>query len=153
MQSSSETSQADAATERRASELIVAASRFVRAASRHRGRDRSPIVLRTLSNLLASGPMRIGDLAVAEHITQPTMTGVVKRMEIEGLVARESDPDDGRAWLVAITPAGQEVLEGFRVRAGERVEPALAHLTEEERATLWSAARIMGKVTAELNSE
>lgn len=153
MQTQQETSRPSEETERRASELIVAASRFVRAASRHRGMDRSPIVLRTLSNLKASGPMRIGDLAVAEHITQPTMTGVVKRMEIEGLVARESDPDDGRAWLMAITPAGLGVLEEFRSRAAARVEPALTHLSEEERSVLWSAARILTKVTAELDSE
>lgn len=134
-----------------ATHLIVAASRFVRAASRHRGRERSAIVLRTLSNLSLSGPMRIGDLAQAEHITQPTMTGVVQRLEAEGLLRRTSDPSDGRAWLMAVTPAGIEVLDDFRDRAAARVRPALAHLDDEDRKALWAAADLLEKVTEELD--
>lgn len=134
-----------------AAHLIVTASRFVRASSRHRGRERSAIVLRTLTNLYLSGPMRIGDLAQAEHITQPTMTGVVQRLEAEGLLRRTSDPSDGRAWLMAVTPAGIEVLEDFKRRAAARVSPALAHLSPQDRKVLWAAAAVLEKVTEELD--
>lgn len=137
----------------RAGELIVRASRFVRAASRHRGRERSAVVLRTLSNLIAKGPMRIGDLAHAEHITQPTMTGVIQRLEAQGLVGRMDDPEDGRARLVLITPQGRAEMQEFRQLASARVSPAMAQLTEAERDTLWEATKILRRVTRELDSD
>ncbi|OIJ37109.1 hypothetical protein BK826_01220 [Rothia kristinae] len=137
----------------RAGELIVRASRFVRAASRHRGRERSAVVLRTLSNLIAKGPMRIGDLAHAEHITQPTMTGVIQRLEAQGLVGRMDDPEDGRARLVLITPQGRTEMQEFRQLASARVSPAMAQLTEAERDTLWEATKILCRVTRELDSD
>lgn len=137
----------------RAGELIVRASRFVRAASRHRGRERSAVVLRTLSNLIAKGPMRIGDLAHAEHITQPTMTGVIQRLEAQGLVGRMDDPEDGRARLVLITPQGRTEMQEFRQLASARVSPAMAQLTEAERDTLWEATKILRRVTRELDSD
>lgn len=137
----------------RAGELIVRASRFVRAASRHRGRERSAVVLRTLSNLIAKGPMRIGDLAHAEHITQPTMTGVIQRLQTQGLVDRMDDPDDGRARLVLITPRGRAELQEFRRLASDRVSPAMAQLSPEERETLWEATKILRRVTRELDSD
>lgn len=39
------------------------------------------------------------------------MTSLVGRMATAGLVARESDPTDGRATLVSVTPAGLAYLE------------------------------------------
>lgn len=135
----------------RTGELIVGASRFVRAASRYRGRERSAVVLRTLSNLDARGAMRIGDLAQAEHITQPTMTGVIQRLEAQGLVERTEDPDDGRARLILITPTGRQELARFRELASARVSPALASLSEEERNVLWRASDILRTVTRELD--
>lgn len=135
----------------RATELIVAASRFVRAASRYSGRERSTIVLRTLSNLSIAGPMRLGDLAVAEHISQPTMTGVVKRLVDEGLLRREGDPCDGRVQLIDITPSGRVALEAFRQKAAERVRPALERLTDDERRVLWQASQILDSINSELD--
>ncbi|WP_270238153.1 MarR family winged helix-turn-helix transcriptional regulator [Rothia kristinae] len=137
----------------RAGELIVRASRFVRAASRHRGRERSAVVLRTLSNLIAQGPLRIGDLAHAEHITQPTMTGVIQRLEAQDLVTRVEDPEDGRARLVLITEAGRREMQHFREMAAERVRPAVEQLSERERETLWEATKILRRMTRELDSD
>ena len=45
-------------------------------------------------------------LASAFQITRPTMTSTLVRMERSGLVSIRADPDDGRAKLVSITPAG-----------------------------------------------
>jgi len=95
--------------------------------------------------------MRIGDLASAEHITQPTMTGVLKRLENEGLVSRQSDPYDGRAQLMEITVLGKKVLNDFRRKATQKIQPAIANLTEEEREVLWRAAAIFDSVANDLD--
>lgn len=65
---------------------------------------------------LSSGPQRVTALAEHEGLAQPTMTGLVGRLERGGLVARRRDDSDGRAVLIALTPAGHEVLSELRAR-------------------------------------
>ena len=64
----------------------------------------------TLSVLERGGPQRVTALAAHESVSQPAMTGLVQRLEAAGLVSRESDPGDGRAALIAVTPAGSAAL-------------------------------------------
>jgi DNA-binding MarR family transcriptional regulator len=54
-------------------------------------------------------------------ITKGTLTGVVDRLEMRGLVERMACPEDGRSTLVRLTPEGDRV---FR----EVFEPHLAFL-------------------------
>src|SRR5919109_3216879 len=51
-------------------------------------------------------PRRITELAAREGVTQPAITMLVNRLEERGWVARGSDPNDGRAVLVTLTPDG-----------------------------------------------
>src|ERR1700694_4166705 len=75
--------------------------------------QRSPMPLpwaqaRLLSTIQDQGVARISDLAALDHCSQPTMTMQVRRLEDAGLVSRTADPDDARAVLIRITPAGIE---------------------------------------------
>lgn len=90
-------------------------------------RDLSLTSLATLSTLNRTGPRRITDLAVIEGITQPSMTVLVTALERGGLVARHSDPADGRVTLVALTADGLRYLRSRR-RAGT---DALAQLIDK----------------------
>jgi DNA-binding MarR family transcriptional regulator len=93
-------------------------------------------VLVTLSN---AGSLRIGALAEAEGVAAPSMTRTVNVLESEGLVARAPDPDDGRAQVVALTPAGSALLgsgEEAKLAALRRRLDALSH---DERAALEAA--------------
>ena len=40
-----------------------------------------------------------------------SVTNAVDRLEDAGLVARSTHPDDRRAYLVALTPSGRELVE------------------------------------------
>src|SRR5207248_2444524 len=71
---------------------------------------------------LRERPRRITELAAQEGVTQPAITLLVNRLEERGWVHRGADATDGRAVLVCLTPAGEEVLG--RVRAEYR---ALLH--------------------------
>jgi DNA-binding MarR family transcriptional regulator len=90
-------------------------------------RDLSLTALATLSTLNRTGPRRITDLAVVEAVTQPSMTVLVTSLERGGLVARHSDPADGRVTLVALTDEGRDYLRSRR-RAGT---DALARLVDK----------------------
>lgn len=55
----------------------------------------------------SGGKLRMADLAASVLLTASGTTRAVDRMEREGLVHRAQDPDDGRATLVSLSPAGR----------------------------------------------
>ena len=93
----------------------------------------------TLARLREDGPQRIGALAAAESVTQPTITCVVQRLEREGLVDREADPQDARAVRISITDAGLEALEVRAVLRAEVLDARLTRLDPAQRRTLVAA--------------
>ncbi len=83
----------------------------------------SPVTAGALNTLSRYGATRLSDLAHSEAVTQPGMTQLVARLERDGLAQRRPDPQDRRAVLVAITPAGQALLAERRAaRAGQIAE-------------------------------
>src|SRR5919106_653346 len=64
--------------------------------------------------------LRMGELAARARLSKQTMTTLVRLMERNGLVGRERDPADGRAYLVSLTDRSR----AFRAVA-ERVLPPL----------------------------
>ncbi|SDD82630.1 MarR family winged helix-turn-helix transcriptional regulator [Actinokineospora iranica] len=78
------------------------------------GVDRSSIVL--LKTLVALGPSRSSALAGAVHSDPSTVSRQVAAMVKDGLLERRADPEDGRASLLAVTPAGMALLEEQRAR-------------------------------------
>ena len=124
-------------------DLTRVTGRFARVAGRVAGGGYSLIAWRVLAELEHSGAARISSLAHQQRVAQPSMTGLVQRLESEGWVSRSPDPDDGRATLVSLTPAGQIALDEYRSKAADRVRPHLEALSEFDRATLARAAELM----------
>jgi MarR family transcriptional regulator, organic hydroperoxide resistance regulator len=77
-----------------------------------------------------------GALARALHLHPSTVTGVLQRLEIQGLVRRDRHADDGRRAVLRLTPAGERLnvaLTGT-VEAAARVVLSGASAAEQ-RAT------------------
>jgi|SRR5215210_989242 len=53
--------------------------------------------------------LRLGELAARGRLSKQAVTGLVKLCEDTGLVLRERDPDDGRAFRIRLTPRGREL--------------------------------------------
>jgi DNA-binding MarR family transcriptional regulator len=102
-------------------------------------RDLSLTPLATLSTLDRTGPRRITDLAVIQGITQPSMTVLVTGLERGGLVARHSDPADGRVTLVALTAEGSLYLRGRRSAGTDALTRLIDKLAPGEAAALAAA--------------
>lgn len=66
-----------------------------------------------------SGPLRVTDLAELLGVDSPTVTRKVQQLERDGMVVRQTDPDDRRASWIRLTPAGRRTIE--RVRRARRV--------------------------------
>jgi DNA-binding MarR family transcriptional regulator len=106
---------------------------------RHRERNLSLTAVSTLATLSRTGPRRLTDLAVAEGVTQPSMTALVTQLEDLGYAERRKDACDGRVCLVAITAAGEASLQSLRRAGAVAVTALIDYLPEEDVAALRAA--------------
>jgi DNA-binding MarR family transcriptional regulator len=96
------------------------------------------------------GGMTIGALARAVHLSQPTVSGILNRLERGGLVARQRSAGDRRSVVVEVMPDGRRVLEEAPSLLQERFRAELARLEDWERHWLLSALeRIASMMDAE----
>ncbi|MCG7299322.1 MULTISPECIES: MarR family winged helix-turn-helix transcriptional regulator [Brevibacterium] len=130
--------------------LVANSWSFRRAYARGLDGRRSLIAIRVLSNLSHGGPLRVGELAAREAVTQPTMTGIVNRLVADHLVERRTDAHDARASAVTLTDAGRKELEQVRTAAARSVRPALESLDSDDLETLQRATILLGKLGAAL---
>ena len=91
---------------------------------------------------------QIGDLSLSElseriRAQNSTVTGIIDRMEREGLVVRERSKEDRRVVYIRLTPKGRKLAEEIPVEPMEIFRTALEALTATEVREL---VRILGKV-------
>ena len=127
--------------------LIVEANRLTRVAAQATGSTTPAAIWRTLSILSSDGSMRIGELALASRVTQPTMTKLVQNLAEEELIYRIADVADSRAWLIAISAKGSKALDDWRTELGRALEPMFADLSADETHTLERALEIIAART------
>src|SRR4051812_21149286 len=120
--------------------LYVSLGRIVRGLRQEAPRsDIGPGGLSVLVLLDAQGPQRVGALADLVSVTAPSMTRIVNALAAEGLVVRASDPDDGRAQVVAMTPEGLGLLTSGKEAKLAALRRRLGELPPEELERLVAA--------------
>jgi DNA-binding MarR family transcriptional regulator len=87
---------------------------------------------------------RLGQLLL---VNRSNVTGLVDRMERDGIVRREDDPEDRRINLVAITEAGERVMQAAKADYYPMVEAVMGGLDENDRVEL---IQLLGRVRAGL---
>lgn len=92
------------------------------------------------------GPLSPSELADREGIRRPSATRIVARLEEEGLVGREPDPDDGRSFRVSLTAQGVEHIRDVRSRKDAFLARRLERLSAEDRATLDRASDLLERL-------
>ena len=113
----------DAHTTQLGSDLTLYAARLVRLLRRERTQ---PPGMRVLSILDEAGALGIGQLALVDQCSQPTMSGTVAGLVERGWVSKDPDPADARASLITLTRAGRAVLAEARAGNGALVAERLA---------------------------
>ncbi len=133
-------------------EILTAIRRIVRAVDLHsrtliRGHHVSGPQLVALRELARLGPVGVGALARAINLSQPTVTGILNRMERAGLVRRERSASDRRSVICTLTTRGAEVLREAPSPLQDRFLEELKRLADWERtqmlATLERIASLM----------
>jgi DNA-binding MarR family transcriptional regulator len=79
-----------------------------------------------LARLDRGGPATGAALARAEQISPQSMGATLAALEARGLIARASDPEDGRRVILSVTDAGLGVLRDRRNARTERLAEALS---------------------------
>ena len=75
----------------------------------------------------------VGTLAREMFQSFPTMTGIVDRLKIAGLVDRGDDPSDRRKVVISLTKAGQHLLQRAKASRREQMIEALSGFSTQER--------------------
>jgi DNA-binding MarR family transcriptional regulator len=138
------TTQADLAVR-----LRLAIARTARRLRQEGGAELSPSQTAALATIDRHGPLTPSELAVREGIQRPTVTRIVSLLEERGLVHRTRDPHDRRSSLVALSPAGRDLLARGRTRKNAYLARRLRELDADDRATLERAAGILERLLEE----
>lgn len=79
------------------------------------------------------------ELAAAERMSRPSMSGHIKRLETAGWIVRAGDDADGRRSGLRITTAGEAQLAAIRQSRNDWLAARLARLDIQSRADLAAA--------------
>lgn len=105
------------------------------------------ILLKTVAHL---GPMRLSALAAELSLDASTVSRHVKSLEDAGLLERTSDPDDGRAFQVALSDEGAARIEAAGARRRELIGSLLADWDDQDREDM---RRLLHQLTLSLDTQ
>ncbi|MFI9386903.1 MarR family winged helix-turn-helix transcriptional regulator [Kutzneria sp. NPDC052558] len=91
-------------------------------------------VLVTVEN--AGHPLRVGEIAKRMQVVGPHVTRVLHDLERLDLARRVPDPDDRRAQLIELTPAGADTARRYIDTVFAWLTEALADWPDTDRQTL-----------------
>ncbi len=94
------------------------------------GMDKASFVL--LANLSHLGPSRSSALAEAVFSDPSTVSRQVATLVKEGWVERRADPDDGRASVLAVTDAGNRLLDERRQQRNQAIARMFTDWSEQD---------------------
>lgn len=81
--------------------------------------------------LLAAGRARSPrEIADALGVSRTTVTGLIDRLELDGLITRAIAPDDKRSFLLNLTPKGRQTVERVESIRRKQLAEGLARMDE-----------------------
>jgi DNA-binding MarR family transcriptional regulator len=107
-----------------------------------------------LARLDRGGPATAAELARLEQISPQSMGTTLAALQERGLVERRPDPQDGRRYLLSLSPAGIDVLGQRRSARLDQLATALSeNFNPAERALLAEAAPLLERLAEVLQPQ
>ncbi|WP_239003992.1 MarR family winged helix-turn-helix transcriptional regulator [Nocardia panacis] len=116
--------------------LLVTAGRLTRLAGVISGEELPRAIMRALAVLDEHGAVRVSEFARIDRCSQPAATTLIGRLVADGYATRRGDPQDSRAVLVELTPAGRARLESARRAFGAAIISRLSGFDPQRLARL-----------------
>jgi DNA-binding MarR family transcriptional regulator len=107
------------------------------------------IVLHRSEQEGGAGGMRLRDLGERLFIQPPSVTGVVDRLEREGLVARSKEEEDLRVRRVRLTDTGRAMIRRVLAVHAEEIRTIMSGLSAQQQTML---ARLLDQLDAHLKT-
>jgi DNA-binding MarR family transcriptional regulator len=76
------------------------------------------------------------ELAEFLHLSPPTVTTMLQRMEQDGLIVRWSDESDQRLTRIRLTAAGRDRSDGLKAAYAQYVRSTIGSMSETDRGEL-----------------
>ena len=89
-----------------------------------------------LGSIAAAGTMRVSEAARMQGVDKSTISPQLRRLEQRGLLARTTDPSDGRVVLVTVTDEGRRWNEQLDASGAAVFADALRDWPSDDVATL-----------------
>jgi DNA-binding MarR family transcriptional regulator len=112
------------------------------------GHDLHPAQATCLQVLAANDGITQRDLARTLHLSPPTVTAMLQRMEASGVIERRPDAADQRLSRVYVTPAGRGLQEELRCVFAERIRQTFGSMEPEDRRELERLLTVLSDNTA-----
>ncbi|MDL2324497.1 MarR family winged helix-turn-helix transcriptional regulator [Ruminococcaceae bacterium OttesenSCG-928-A16] len=96
----------------------------------------TPLQLNLLITLQKTGPQTVSALAKRTTMAGANNSALCKKMEKDGLVLRERDPDDERQVLVSLTPQGRQMVQVFATHCSCLHKQLGPNITPQEFTTI-----------------
>ncbi len=125
--------------------LLMQAGRRLR--TRHPEDQVDPSTFPLAKQLMCHDGMRLSDLAAKVELDASTVSRQIKQLEDKGLVERTADPDDGRASLIQLSPAGHRTMQAAFHRRFERIKAVLEPWSQQDKDLL---QELLSRLAADL---
>ena len=112
-----------------------------------------PMAQVELLQTLATGPLRVGELAARQRLAPNTVSGLIGKLLDSGFVDRQADPGDRRTARIALTPAGHRQLADWQRAHERRIATALATLSTEDSTAIMDALGGLERLATALGTE
>jgi MarR family 2-MHQ and catechol resistance regulon transcriptional repressor len=103
-----------------------------------------------LEVLLHKGPLPVNALGAKIRLTSGSISVAIDRLEKKGLVERKDDPEDRRARIIHLTPAGSKLIECAFAEHAAAMERATSGLSTAERRVALGLLKKLGRKAEEL---
>ena len=129
-----------------AARLRLSATRLARRLRQESGAGLSPSQLSAMAVIANHGPLTLGALAEHERVAPPSITKIVSKLERDGLLIRTPDVADRRVCRVAISPAGETLLEEIRRRKTAWLTARISQLDADRQRRLADALDVLDEL-------
>lgn len=93
--------------------------------------------------------LKITELSTRLSLSNSTISGIVDRLEKQGMVERKRSEKDKRVVYVSVTPAFTEMHEKFHIWIGENIEQRMNKGTPEELDKIFVGLDALKKILAD----
>ncbi|QCI11761.1 homoprotocatechuate degradation operon regulator HpaR [Pseudomonas putida] len=101
---------------------------------------------RVIRILRQNGELESHQLAELACILKPSMSGVLKRLERDGVVARRKSPEDQRRVFISLTVKGQQAFLAMSEEMGRNYDRILGQFGEDKLQQLMQLLDEMKKI-------